>query len=145
MIKLKLRKIIRKGPPPQLAVAREKTRQAARIRWTPRPFCQSAGQRQLRDVRIAQHFEFGLGKLLAGKSREGRERQDEITNGAACRITHLGLQRSAREIYTGRGKAKSNHAAPIFAQSHAFLKTVKPSARTNQHQQAALSASRRRR
>ena len=62
----------------ELAIPSEETGEAPRLDGL-HPVHQSAGQRQLDDMRVTKHFQMRLRKLPA-ESRDGGQRENEIAN-----------------------------------------------------------------
>jgi len=110
---VELGKIIRKLGG-QFPAAREETRQAARLNRL-RAIHQSARERELHDVRVTEDFEVRLGELPAQRS-DGRERQNEITDGAAAddenlRLGHAHIARNAVKPSRTTPSAKARRTA----------------------------------
>ena len=75
----------------QLPVARKEGGQTAGLDG-PGAIHEPSGHGELRDVRVAKHFEMDVGKLRANRS-DGGQREDEITDGAAADDEDFGLSR----------------------------------------------------
>src|SRR6266576_6913655 len=71
----------------QFPVARKEARQTARLNRLC-PIHQPARERQPHDVRVAENFEMRPGKLPPQR-RDGRQRENEITDRAAANYENL--------------------------------------------------------